>query len=212
MTISYNWLSDYLPETIAPTQLAKILTAIGLEVESLEAFEKIKGNLQGVVIGEVLTCEQHPNADKLKITTVNIGAAQPLTIVCGASNVAAGQKVAVATIGTTIYPTHGEPMTMKAAKIRGQESQGMICAEDELGLGTSHAGIMVLPNELVPGTPAADYFKPYSDWIFEIGLTPNRMDAMSHLGVARDVCAYLTHHQKESKPQSPFTNSFQTCF
>ncbi|MCA6440221.1 MAG: phenylalanine--tRNA ligase subunit beta [Sediminibacterium sp.] len=210
MTISYNWLSDYLPETIAPTQLAKILTAIGLEVESLEAFEKIKGNLQGVVIGEVLTCEQHPNADKLKITTVNIGAAQPLTIVCGASNVAAGQKVAVATIGTTIYPTHGEPMTMKAAKIRGQESQGMICAEDELGLGTSHAGIMVLPNELVPGTPAADYFKPYSDWIFEIGLTPNRMDAMSHLGVARDVCAYLTHHQKESKPQSPFTNSFKT--
>ena len=210
MTISYNWLSDYLPETIAPAQLSKILTAIGLEVESLEVFEKIKGSLQGVIIGEVLTCEQHPNADKLKITTVHIGAAQPLTIVCGASNVAVGQKVAVATIGSTIYPIHGEPITMKAAKIRGQESQGMICAEDELGLGTSHDGIMVLPNELEPGTPAADYFKPYSDWIFEIGLTPNRMDAMSHLGVARDVCAYLTHHQKESKVQSPFTNGFKT--
>jgi phenylalanyl-tRNA synthetase beta chain len=210
MTISYNWLSEYLPETMAPAQLSKILTAIGLEVESMELFEKIKGSLQGIVIGEVLTCEQHPNADKLKITTVNIGAEQPLTIVCGASNVAAGQKVAVATIGTTIYPTNGEPMTMKAAKIRGLESQGMICAEDELGLGNSHAGIMVLPNELTPGTPAADHFKPYSDWIFEIGLTPNRMDAMSHLGVARDVCAYLTHHQKESKVQSPFTNGFKS--
>lgn len=210
MTISYNWLSDYLPETIAPAQLSKILTAIGLEVESLEVFEKIKGSLQGVIIGEVLTCEQHPNADKLKITTVHIGAAQPLTIVCGASNVAVGQKVAVATIGSTIYPIHGEPITMKAAKIRGQESQGMICAEDELGLGTSHDGIMVLPSELVPGTPAAEYFKPYSDWIFEIGLTPNRMDAMSHLGVARDVCAYLSHHQKESKVQAPFTNGFKS--
>lgn len=210
MTISYNWLSDYLPETIAPAQLSKILTAIGLEVESLEVFEKIKGSLQGVIIGEVLTCKQHPNADKLKITTVHIGAAQPLTIVCGASNVAVGQKVAVATIGSTIYPIHGEPITMKAAKIRGQESQGMICAEDELGLGTSHDGIMVLPSELVPGTPAAEYFKPYSDWIFEIGLTPNRMDAMSHLGVARDVCAYLSHHQKESKVQAPFTNGFKS--
>lgn len=210
MTISYNWLSTYLPTTIAPAQLSKILTAIGLEVESMEAYEKVKGNLQGIVIGEVLTCEQHPNADKLKITTVNIGATEPLTIVCGAANVAVNQKVAVATIGTTIYPTRGEPMTMKAAKIRGQESQGMICAEDELGLGNGHDGILVLPYELVPGTPAADYFKPYSDWIYEIGLTPNRMDAMSHLGVARDVCAYLTHHQKEAKVQSPFTNGFKS--
>lgn len=209
MTISYNWLCEYLPEAIEPAQLSKILTSIGLEVESLERYEKVKGGLQGVVIGEVLTCEQHPNADKLKLTTINIGTDTPLKVVCGASNVAAGQKVAVATIGATIYPMNGEPMTMKAAKIRGEESQGMICAEDELGLGYSHDGIMVLPEECVPGTPAAEYFKPYSDYIFEIGLTPNRMDAMSHLGVARDVAAYLTHHQKETRVKQPYSNGFK---
>lgn len=209
MTISYNWLSEYLPETIEPAQLSKILTSIGLEVESLERYEKVKGGLQGVVIGEVLTCEQHPNADKLKLTTIHIGTDTPLKVVCGASNVAAGQKVAVATIGATIYPISGEPMTMKAAKIRGEESQGMICAEDELGLGYSHDGIMVLPADLVPGTPASEYFKPYSDYIFEIGLTPNRMDAMSHLGVARDVAAYLTHHQKETRVKQPYSNGFK---
>ncbi|BDQ13114.1 phenylalanine--tRNA ligase subunit beta [Sediminibacterium sp. TEGAF015] len=209
MTISYNWLCEYLPETIEPAQLSKILTSIGLEVESLERYEKVKGGLQGVVIGEVLTCEQHPNADKLKLTTIHIGTDTPLKVVCGASNVAAGQKVAVATIGATIYPISGEPMTMKAAKIRGEESQGMICAEDELGLGYSHDGIMVLPSDLVPGTPASEYFKPYSDYIFEIGLTPNRMDAMSHLGVARDVAAYLTHHQKETRVKQPYSNGFK---
>ncbi len=209
MTISYNWLSEYLPEAIDPVQLSKILTSIGLEVESLEQYEKIKGGLAGVVIGEVLTCEQHPNADKLKLTTINIGNEAPLKVVCGAANVAVGQKVAVATIGATIYPISGEPMTMKAAKIRGEESQGMICAEDELGLGFGHDGIMVLPNNLTPGTPAAAYFNPYSDWIYEIGLTPNRMDAMSHMGVAKDVCAYLTHHQKETRVKSPFNNSFK---
>ena len=209
MTISYNWLCEYLPEAIEPAQLSKILTSIGLEVESLERYEKVKGGLQGVVIGEVLTCEQHPNADKLKLTTINIGTDTPLKVVCGASNVAAGQKVAVATIGATIYPINGEPMTMKAAKIRGEESQGMICAEDELGLGYSHDGIMVLPSDLVPGTPAAAYFKPYSDYVFEIGLTPNRMDAMSHLGVARDVAAYLTHHQKETRVKQPYSNGFK---
>lgn len=209
MTISYNWLCEYLPETIEPAQLSKILTSIGLEVESLEHYEKVKGGLQGVVIGEVLTCEQHPNADKLKLTTIHIGTDTPLKVVCGASNVAAGQKVAVATIGATIYPISGEPMTMKAAKIRGEESQGMICAEDELGLGYSHDGIMVLPSDLVPGTPASEYFKPYSDYIFEIGLTPNRMDAMSHLGVARDVAAYLTHHQKETRVKQPYSNGFK---
>lgn len=209
MTISYNWLCEYLPDAIEPAQLSKILTSIGLEVESLEKYDKVKGGLEGVVIGEVLTCAQHPNADKLKLTTINIGKEAPLKVVCGAANVAVGQKVAVATIGATIYPMSGEPMTMKAAKIRGEESQGMICAEDELGLGYSHDGIMVLPSNLAPGTPAADYFKPYSDYIFEIGLTPNRMDAMSHLGVARDVAAYLTHHQKETRVKQPYANGFK---
>lgn len=210
MTISYNWLSDYLPEVIEPERLSRILTSIGLEVESLEKYESIKGGLDGLVIGEVLECSQHPNADKLKITKVNIGAKETLQVVCGATNVAVGQKVVVATVGTTIYPVSGEPMTMKVAKIRGEESFGMICAEDEIGLGSSHTGIMVLPDDVTVGTPASDYFKPYTDFIFEIGLTPNRMDAMSHLGVAKDVCAYLTHHnRKETKPKSPFNNSFK---
>ncbi|MBA4195970.1 MAG: phenylalanine--tRNA ligase subunit beta [Chitinophaga sp.] len=210
MTISYNWLHNYLPETIEPERLSKILTSIGLEVESLEKFESIKGGLEGLVIGEVLACEQHPNADKLKQTKVNIGAAEPLQIVCGAPNVAAGQKVVVATVGTTIYPSTGEPLTMKVAKIRGVESYGMICAEDEIGLSTNHAGIMILPNDVVVGSPASAYFKPYTDFIYEIGLTPNRMDAMSHLGVAKDVCAYLSHHNnKDIKSKPPFDNSFK---
>jgi phenylalanyl-tRNA synthetase beta chain len=209
MTISYNWLSEYLPEVIEPEKLSHILTSIGLEVESLEKYESVKGGLQGLVIGEVLACEQHPNADKLKVTKVNIGAAEPLQIVCGAPNVAAGQKVVVATVGTTIYPTSGEPLTMKVAKIRGTESYGMICAEDEIGIGGSHAGIMILPEEVVVGTPASEYFLPYNDFIYEIGLTPNRMDAMSHLGVAKDVCAYLSHHRQEARVKSPFNNSFK---
>jgi phenylalanyl-tRNA synthetase beta chain len=208
MTISYNWLSDYLPEAIEPEKLSKILTSIGLEVESLEKYESIKGGLAGLVIGEVLECVQHPNADKLKLTKVNIGTSEPLQIVCGAANVAVGQKVVVATVGTTIYPNSGEPLTMRVAKIRSVESQGMICAEDEIGVGTSHAGIIVMPENAVVGKPAADYFKPYSDWIYEIGLTPNRMDAMSHFGVARDVCAYLTHHIAEAKVKAPFVSSF----
>lgn len=198
MTISYNWLSSYLPENIEPEKLSKILTSVGLEVESLEKFESLKGGLQGLLVAEVLTCEKHPDADKLKITTVNIGSGNPLQVVCGAPNVAVGQKVILAPIGTTIYPVSSEtPLTMKKAKIRGVESEGMICAEDEIGIGESHDGILVLPADTVAGTPAADIFKPYNDWIFEIGLTPNRMDAMSHLGVARDVCAYLAHHNKK---------------
>ncbi|MDI9365785.1 MAG: phenylalanine--tRNA ligase subunit beta [Flavobacterium sp.] len=209
MTISYNWLSEYLPEVIEPEKLSHILTSIGLEVESLEKFESVKGGLQGLVIGEVLACEQHPNADTLKVTKVNIGAAQPLQIVCGAPNVAAGQKVVVATIGTTIYPTSGEPLTMKLAKIRGTESHGMLCAEDEIGIGASHAGIIILPEDVVVGTPALEYFLPYNDFIYEIGLTPNRMDAMCHLGVAKDVCAYLSHHRQEARVKSPFNNSFK---
>lgn len=210
MTISYNWLGEYLPEAIDTDRLSRILTSIGLEVESMETYESLKGGLQGLVIGEVLTCEQHPDADKLKLTTVDTGTGEPLQIVCGAPNVAVGQKVVVATIGSTIYPLSGEPMTMKKAKIRGVESQGMICAEDEIGLGESHAGIMVLPSATKVGLPAADYFKPYTDTIYEIGLTPNRMDAMSHLGVAKDVCAYLTHHdKKDALVRSPFKNSFK---
>ncbi|HVU99182.1 MAG TPA: phenylalanine--tRNA ligase subunit beta [Puia sp.] len=210
MTISYNWLCDYLPVAIEPERLSKILTSIGLEVEHLEAYESVKGGLKGLVIGEVLECHPHPNADKLKLTKVTIGGAEPLSIVCGASNVAAGQKVIVAVPGTTIYPVKGEPLTLKVAKIRGVESHGMICAEDEIGLGSSHDGILVLPGEAKPGTPAADWFHPYSDYLIEIGLTPNHMDAMSHWGVARDVCAWLSHHEnKEYRPKRPSVNAFK---
>lgn len=210
MTISYKWLSEYLPVTVDPERLSRILTSIGLEVESLTAYEEVKGGLKGLVIGEVLSTEKHPNADKLTLTRVDIGSGEPLSIVCGAPNVAAGQKVVVAPVGTTIYPATGDPLTMKVAKIRSVESHGMICAEDEVGLGTSHAGIMVLPASAKVGTAADEYFKPYSDWIYEIGLTPNRMDAMSHWGVARDVCAYLTHHDKKDiRAKLPNSNAFR---
>jgi phenylalanyl-tRNA synthetase beta chain len=211
MTISYKWLSEYLPVAVDPERLSRILTSIGLEVESLHKYEEAKGGLKGLLIGEVIHTEKHPNADKLTLTRVNVGAAEPLQIVCGAPNVATGQKVVVAPVGVTIYPTTGEPLTMKIARIRSVESQGMICAEDEIGLGDSHAGIMVLQEDLKPGTLAADYFKPYDDYIYEIGLTPNRMDAMSHWGVARDVCAYLSHHdKKELRPKLPNSNAFRT--
>ncbi len=210
MTISYKWLSEYLPVTVEPERLSRILTSIGLEVESMAKYEEVKGGLQGLVIGEVLSTEKHPNADKLTLTQVTIGGAAPLQIVCGAPNVAAGQKVIVATVGTTIYPSTGDPLTMKVAKIRSVESHGMICAEDEIGMGTSHAGIMVLPEDVKVGTSAIDYFQPYEDIIYEIGLTPNRMDAMSHWGVARDVCAYLSHHDKKDiKPKLPNSNGFK---
>ncbi|MGF7230917.1 phenylalanine--tRNA ligase subunit beta [Arachidicoccus sp.] len=210
MTISYNWLSEYLPEKIDPEKLSRILTSIGLEVESMEKYQSVKGGLNGLVVGEVLSCEQHPNADKLKLTTVNIGSGDPLKIVCGAPNVAVGQKVIVATAGTTIFPSSGEPLTMKIAKIRGEESFGMLCAEDELGLGESHAGIMILPKEVKVGTPASKYFSVYEDYTYEIGLTPNRMDAMSHMGVARDVCAYLTRHNNGNfKYKTPSINGFK---
>ncbi|MBS1760165.1 MAG: phenylalanine--tRNA ligase subunit beta [Bacteroidetes bacterium] len=217
MTISYKWLSEYLPVTLESEKLSRILTSIGLEVENMQQFEEVKGGLKGLIIGEVLTTEKHPNADKLTLTTVNIGADTPLNIVCGAPNVAAGQKVVVAPVGATIYPSTGEPITMAQRKIRGSESQGMICAEDEIGMGTSHDGILVLPNDVAIGTAAAEYFQPYSDIIYEIGLTPNRMDAMSHLGVARDVCAWLSLHDKKNLPAGqenikaklPFKNGFK---
>jgi phenylalanyl-tRNA synthetase beta chain len=210
MTISYKWLSEYLPVSVEPERLSRILTSIGLEVESMEKYEEAKGGLKGLLIGEVLSTEKHPNADKLTLTKVSIGNGEPLQIVCGAPNVATGQKVVVAPVGTTIYPTAGAPLTMKVAKIRSVESYGMICAEDEIGLGTSHDGILVLPKDAKVGSTAVEYFKPYEDWIYEIGLTPNRMDAMSHWGVARDVCAFLSHHDKKGiKPKLPPSNHFK---
>lgn len=210
MTISYNWLSEYLPEKIEPEKLSKILTSIGLEVESLEHYESVKGALKGLVVGQVVECEKHPNADKLKVTKVTTAAGNTLQIVCGAPNVEVGQKVIVATVGTTIYPVKGEPLTMKVAKIRGVESNGMICAEDEIGLGEGHDGIMVLPGDTEIGKPVSELFNIYEDHIYEIGLTPNRMDAMSHLGVAKDVCAYLSHHdRKKQRAVLPSTNAFK---
>ena len=210
MIISYNWLSEYLPVTIDTERLSKILTSIGLEVESVQPYNAIKGGLAGIVVGQVLTCTKHPDADKLHITTVNIGTDELLQIVCGASNVAAGLKVLVATVGTILYPIKGEPLTIKKAKIRGVESVGMLCAEDEIGIGQSHDGIMILPNDAEVGSLANSLYENYTDYIFEIGLTPNRMDAMSHLGVARDVCAYLWHHDKtEMGALLPFKNNFK---
>ena len=198
MKVSYNWLQTYLDFTYSAEELSDILTKTGLEVESIETFEQIRGGLKGVVVGEVLTCEQHPDADKLKVTTVHIGSATPLQIVCGAPNVATGQKVLVATVGTTLYPQPDQAFDIKKAKIRGVASEGMLCAEDELGLGQSHDGILVLPPETAVGTAASDYFKLEKDIQLEIGLTPNRSDAMGHIGVARDIRAFhnLTQAQK----------------
>jgi phenylalanyl-tRNA synthetase beta chain len=210
MTISYNWLCDYLPVKPEPAILAGILSSIGLEVESLEKYAELKGGLSGLIIGEVLEVKKHPGADKLSLTKVDTGSAEILHIVCGAPNVAPGQKVIVAPVGTTIYPINGEPMAIKAVNIRGENSEGMICAEDEIGIGTSHEGIMVLPPGTPVGIPASDYFQPYEDHIFEIGLTPNRSDAMSHLGVARDICAYFTHHDENSFVlKTPFPKTFE---
>jgi phenylalanyl-tRNA synthetase beta chain len=190
MKISYNWIKDYLKTDLEPAKVAAILTGIGLEIEGMEEWESVKGGLKGVVIGEVLTCIKHPDADKLSVTTVDIGGDQPLHIVCGAPNVAAGQKVPVATIGTVVYKGT-ESLEIKKSKIRGELSEGMICAEDELGLGNSHEGIMVLDKDAKPGTEAGSYFKLVKDVVFEIGLTPNRIDSGSHFGVAWDLAAYL---------------------
>lgn len=191
MKISYNWLKEFLDIQHSPEELGKILTDTGLEVEGIERKETVPGGLEGIVVGQVITCEPHTNADKLRVTTVNIGSENLLPIVCGAPNVAAGQKVLVATVGCTLYPTEGESFQIKKAKIRGEVSEGMICAEDEIGLGASHDGILVLPENTPIGLPAAKYFNLESDYCIEIGLTPNRTDAMSHLGVARDIAAVL---------------------
>ncbi len=212
MTISYNWLLEYLPVKIMPQQLSEILTSIGLEVESMEPYESIKGGLQGLIIGEVMSCKQHPNADKLKLTSVKLSENVTLQIVCGASNVDQGQKVVVAPVHSIIYPLNGSPVTMKIAKIRGIESEGMICAEDEIGISENHAGIIVLPSSVKTGTPASEYYNPYKDIVYEIGLTPNRMDAMSHIGVARDVSAYLSYHTKKNVTlKTPYNHHFKIC-
>lgn len=197
MIISYQWLLDFLPVHVPIDDLSVILTSIGLEVEHVELSEKYKGGFKDLVVGHVLTCDKHPNADRLKVTTVDIGE-RTLQIVCGASNVAVGQKVIVAIPGATLYPTNGESFTIKNSKIRGIESEGMICAEDEIGLGDSHEGIIVLPDSTLVGTLASEFYKiPASDFAIHIGLTPNRSDANSHLGVAMDVCAYLSYHRKK---------------
>ena len=192
MKISYNWLKQYHDGDLPPDKVAELLTGCGLEVESMDSFQSVKGGLKGVVIGEVLTCEKHPNSDHLSLTTVDVGAPEPLKIVCGAANVAKGQKVAVATIGTTLYFNDSE-LKLQRSKIRGEVSEGMICAEDELGIGSSHDGIMVLANDAPVGSPASEYFKVEEDMTYTIGLTPNRVDAASHLGVARDLVAVVNN-------------------
>ncbi|MDA9028142.1 phenylalanine--tRNA ligase subunit beta [Flavobacteriaceae bacterium] len=208
MKISYNWLKQFIKIDWTAEKTSELLTDLGLEVEGLAPFQSIKGGLQGIVVGHVLTCEQHPNADRLKITTINIGTEDPLAIVCGAPNVAVGQKVAVATIGTTLYTTDGEAWTIKKGKIRGEESHGMLCAEDELGLGASHDGIMILNDSLEIGSALAKHYDIEDDLVFEIGLTPNRADAMSHFGTARDVMAGLSQHGINAKIISPSVTAF----
>lgn len=187
MRVSWNWLNDYIQSELSVDEVSKILTSIGLEVEAVEPIASVKGGLEGLVIGEVISCEKHANADKLKVTQVNLGSYGSHQIVCGAPNVAIGQKVVVATVGAVLYPTSGDSFEIKAAKIRGEESFGMICAEDEIGLGASHDGIIVLPADAQVGTKASDYYHIQQDIAIEIGLTPNRTDAMSHQGVARDL-------------------------
>ena len=212
MKISYNWLLEYcrIPQT--PEEVASILTGCGLEVESIEKQEQVKGSLNGIVVGEVKSKIKHPNADKLSQTTVDIGTGTLLNIVCGAPNVQEGQKVLVATVGAKLFPSEGEPFEIRKSKIRGEISEGMICAEDEIGLGKSHEGIMVLDSDAVPGTPASNYFSLSSDTIFEIGLTPNRVDAASHFGVARDLVAVLNtlSQSMHYKAELPSVDTFRT--
>ncbi len=208
MKISYNWLKQFLTLDWEADKTGELLTDLGLEVEGITKFESVKGALKGIVVGHVLSCEKHPNADKLKLTTVNIGADNPVQIVCGAPNVAKGQKVPVATIGTVLYSAEGEAWTIKKGKIRGEESHGMICAEDELGLGNDHDGILVLSDALEPGTPCSEVFAVEMDEVFEIGLTPNRADAMSHYGVARDLRAGLKQKDIQQELITPSISNF----
>ncbi|MCK9205948.1 MAG: phenylalanine--tRNA ligase subunit beta [Salinivirgaceae bacterium] len=207
MNLSYNWLKQYMPIDLEPQKLSEILTSIGLEVGGYDSFQSVKGGLEGLVIGEVLTCAPHPDSDHLSLTTVDLGDGNPTPIVCGAKNVATGQKVVVATIGTTLYQGN-ESFAIKKSKIRGAESMGMICAEDEIGIGTSHDGIMVLPKEVPAGTLAKNYFNIEDDIVFEVDLTPNRIDAGSHVGIARDVAAYLKQKQ-DIEYHLPSVDSFK---
>lgn len=210
MKISYNWLKQYLPIDLPAEKMAEILTGIGLEVEGTEKTEAIPGGLQGLVTGLVLTAQKHPNADKLTLTTVDVGQPQPLQIVCGAPNVAAGQKVIVATVGAVLYPVGSEPFTIKKSKIRGETSEGMICAEDEIGTGTGHDGILVLPPQTPVGIPAKDALQLPEDYVFEIGLTPNRSDAGCHIGVAKDLTAVLkVNYSMEIAVQMPDVSGFK---
>lgn len=208
MKISYNWLKQFIKIDWEATEVGDLLTDLGLEIESIDSFESVKGGLKGVVVGEVLTCEKHPNADRLKVTTVDVGQEKPLHIVCGAPNVAAGQKVPVATVGTMLYDDKGEGFKIKKGKIRGEVSEGMICAEDELGLGDDHDGILVLEDSLEVGLPASEVFDIEVDQVFEIGLTPNRSDAMSHFGVARDLRAGLIQKDLKLELISPSVSDF----
>ena len=209
MNISYNWLKQFINLPWDAEKTGELLTDLGLEVEGIDDFSSVKGGLEGVVVGHVLECEQHSNADRLKVTKVDVGNGEILQIVCGAANVAKGQKVPVAVVGTTLYDASGKPWTINKGKIRGEVSEGMICAEDELSLGKSHEGIMVLPAKHKPGTPVAKVFEIENDKIFEIGLTPNRSDAMSHWGVARDIKAGLMHHGISAKLNTPSSSRFR---
>lgn len=210
MRISYNWLKQFIKIDWKSDETAALLTDLGLEVEVVEAFESVTGGLKGIIVGHVLTCEKHPDADKLKITTVDLGDGNaPVQIVCGANNVAAGQKVPVATIGTKLHDKDGNAFEIKKGNIRGQESHGMICAEDEIGLGNSHDGIMVLADDLNPGTPLSKVFDIEVDEVFEIGLTPNRADAMSHMGVARDLKAGLLQSNVTTEFITPSVSKFK---
>ena len=209
MKISYNWLKTLINIDLTPQQIDEYLTSSGLEVEGIESFETVKGGLKGIVVGEVIEKEKHPDADKLSLTKVNVGGPELLSIVCGAPNVAAGQKVLVATIGAKLYPITGEPFEIKKSKIRGALSEGMICAEDEIGLGNSHDGILILPEHAVAGTPAAEFLKIEQDYILEIGLTPNRADAASHYGVARDLAAILNCKTNTDSYQAHLHNIFE---
>ncbi len=209
MNISYNWLKEYVDIDLTPQETADALTSLGLETGSVEKAESIKGGLQGLVIGEVLTCEAHPDSDHLHVTTVNLGDGVPVQIVCGAPNVAAGQHVIVATLGTKLYDGDKE-FVIKKSKIRGVESFGMICAEDEIGVGTSHDGIIVLPADTVPGTPAREYYNITDDYVLEVDLTPNRIDAASHYGVARDLSAWLALHGKNGNLRMPSTDGYHS--
>ena len=209
MKISLNWLRQFVNTDWSAEQISDLLTDLGLEVEGIHTYESIPGMLEGMVVGEILTCEKHPNADKLKVTSVDVGEDEPLSIVCGAPNVDKGQKVVVATVGSTIYPIAGDPFKIKKAKIRDQVSMGMICAEDEIGVGQSHDGIIVLDDKWKPGTPCQKVFSPESDQVFEVGLTPNRADAMSHMGVARDLKAGWLQQGIQTGLITPSVNDFQ---